>query len=306
MKILAGSTNQAFARNLANRLQIPMISREIVTFADGETRVRIGDSVQDEQVIFVQSLAGLVNDYLIETLLLIDALKDHGVKEVIGVFPYLAYARQNKAHRPGEGVSAQTVAKLLEQVGVSKLITYDIHALNALSYFSIPTINTSVLPVLMQKLIVHVGDEQRNSLVVVAPDQDGTKRAKDAADKLGLPHAFVEKERDLETVDTLKEIHGQKVVGEVAGKIAILADDIISTGNTLVQAGRHLKETGVEKVYAAVTHGLFSKGFDNLVKQKDIEKIYISDSVYHPNLPPQIEVVSTIDTAASILQQNVG
>lgn len=298
MKLFSGTSNPLFTDSLAKKLHIPLANQEIVTFSDGEIRIRIEESVENESVIFIQSFVGNINNQLIETFLFLDTLKEHKAKEIIGVFPYLVYARQNQEHRIGEGISFKTVSKILESVGLTQLITYDIHATSALSFFSIKTLNIPILPILLQAFIADIGEEKKPSLIVVAPDQDGAKRAKEAAEALELSHAFVEKERDLNAVDKLKQIHGSKVIGEVRDKIVVLADDMIATGATLLQAASYVKEAGATEVYACVTHGIFTKGFD---LGEEIKKIYISDSLPINDRPATVAVVPTIDQLADLL-----
>lgn len=300
MKIFSGTSNEAFAGACATELQLSLGKREIVSFSDGETRVRIEEDVKGEIVLLLQTFALHPNQYLIETFLLLDTLKSHEAATIVGIFPYLAYARQNKQHRPGEGISLATVARLLQTVGLKKLITYDTHAEDALSFFTIPTYNVPILPIILERLINEFGEEKKEMLVVVAPDQDGAKRGKAAASAVGLPHAFVEKERNLEKIDVLKEIHGDKVIGDVAGKIVVLVDDMITTGATLIQAAKYVKEAGAIEVYACATHGIFTKGFE-IVTSSDIQKIYISDSIAHPDLPPEITVVPTVSQVVKIV-----
>lgn len=299
MKIFSGTSNTPFAQALASACQLPLGRREIARFGDGEIRLRLEEPVAGERIFCVQSFAPDVNGNLIEALLFLDALSKDGAKEIIAVFPYLAYARQNKEHRVGESISAKTIAKLFTSCGVSKVFTYDIHALNALTFFSCPTVNIPVLPWLLSRFLQDINPNKQD-LVLIAPDQDGAKRVKEAASSHGLMHGFVQKERDLEAIDVIKETHGQRIAGEVSGKIVVLADDMIATGSTLLQAARYVKEAGANEVYALATHGIFTKGIDHLLSG-ELKHIYISDSILQKNLPEKISIVPTVQNLASIL-----
>lgn len=301
MKLFSGTSNEQFAESLSSADGVSLGKREVVRFSDGEIRIRLEEDVSEEKVVFVQSFAFGINDYLMESLLFLDTLKTHGAKEMWAIFPYLPYARQNQEHRPGEGVSARTVAALFQSVGVQKLFTYDVHALNTLEFFSIPTINIPILPVLLERLLADTS-LAKEEVVVVAPDQDGAKRAKQAAEIVHLAHGFVEKERDLDKVDELKTIHGQKVSGDVLGKTVILADDMIVTGSTLLQAAQYVRESGATEVYAIATHGIFTRGI-SLFNNESIKKIYISDSIVQQFPSEKILIVSTVQHAAKILTQ---
>src|SRR3989344_397485 len=244
--IFSGNSNPELSKNIVNQLGMKLGKREIIRFADSECRVRIEEDVEGKDVFIIQSLSNPVDEYLMEFLLLGDAVKRGEPRKLTAVIPYHAYARQDRIHRPGECLSAQVVAKMIETVGFDKLITVELHNESIVGFFKIPVIHLSGLTVfydLVKKL--------NEDVVIITPDAGALKRAQRFAESLDLPLALIEKKRDL---DHPHKILNMRVVGEVKDKTAIIVDDAIVTGGTLMNAAYKLKEKGVRKVIAAATH----------------------------------------------------
>lgn len=269
--IFAGTSNLPLAKSIASHLDLPLGKVEITRFADSECRVRIMEDVEDKTVFIIQSLANPVDENVMELLLLGDAAKRGEARRVIAVVPYHGYARQDRIHRPGECLSAHVVAKLIESVHFDKLITVELHNEGILGFFEIPVIHISGLSV-FQPLVHKITGEK----VVVTPDAGALKRAEKFADAIDAPLAFIEKKRDLDKPHTLISM---KVVGDIAGKSAIIVDDVIVTGGTLVNAAYLLKEKGAKQVIAAATHADFVGGADKILKDAPVDKIWVTDTI---------------------------
>lgn len=272
--IFSGNSNLPLAHRIASELGTTLNKAEIIRFADSECRVRIEEDVEDKNVFVIQSLSNPVDEHLMELLLLGDAVKRGEAKKTIAVLPYHGYARQDRVHRPGECLSAHVVAKLIESVGFDKLITCELHNETILGFFEIPVVHVSGLSVFQSEV-----EKIKNDVVVVTPDAGALKRSQRFAQDLDLPLALIEKKRDLNQPHKLLSM---RVVGEVKDKIAIIVDDVIVTGGTLVNAAYLLKEKGAKQVIAAATHADFVGGVDKILKDAPLDKIWVTDTISIP------------------------
>lgn len=269
--IFSGNSNLKLATEIANQLGMTLGKVEIIRFADSECRVRIEEDIEDKTVFIIQSLCNPVDENLMEFLLLGDAVKRGEARKVIAVLPYHGYARQDRLHRSGECLSAYVVAKLIETVGFDKLITVELHNESILGFFKIPVVHLSGLSV-FQPLV----EEIKNEAVIVTPDAGALKRSQKFAESLDLPLALIEKKRDL---NTAHKILSMRVVGDVTDKIAIIVDDVIVTGGTLINAAYLLKEKGAKKVIAAATHADFVGGADKILQESPVDQIWVTDTI---------------------------
>ena len=269
--IFAGNSNLTLAEKISSELGMKLGKREIIRFADSECRVRIEEDVEDKDIFIIQSLSNPVDEYLMEFLLLGDAVKRGEPRKLTAVIPYHAYARQDRIHRPGECLSAQVVAKMIETVGFDKLITVELHNEAILGFFKIPVVHISGLNVFQNKV-----NELKEDVVVITPDAGALKRSQKFAESLDLPLALIEKKRDL---DKPHKIISMRVVGEVAEKTALIVDDVIVTGGTLMNAAYLLKDKGAKKVIAASTHADFVGGADKILQDSPIDKVWVTDTI---------------------------
>ena len=185
--------------------------------------------------------------------------------------PYHSYARQDRIHRPGECLSAHVVAKLIESVGFDKLITCELHNETILGFFEIPVVHLSGLSIFYKEV-----ERIKKDVVVITPDAGALKRAQKFAESMDLPLALIEKKRDL---NQAHKILSMKVVGEVKDKIALIVDDVIVTGGTLVNAAYLLKEKGAKQVIALAAHADFVGGADKILKESPLDKIWVTDTI---------------------------
>lgn len=269
--VFAGNSNPLLGQEIARLSGLPLGKAEIVRFADSECRVRIEESIEGKDVFLVQSLANPVDEHLMEFLLMADAVKRGEPRKIIAILPYHGYARQDRIHRPGECNSAHVVAKLIEAVGVDKLITVELHNETILGFFKIPVVHLSGLS-LFQEDVAKLG----NDIVIITPDAGALKRAQRFAETLDMPLALIEKKRDL---NHMHKILSMRVVGDVKEKTVIIVDDVIVTGGTLVNAAYLLKEKGAKTVIAAATHADFVGGSDKILKDSPIDHIWVTDTI---------------------------
>ena len=292
--IFAGNSNPDLATKIASNLKLPLGKAEIIRFADSECRVRIEEDIEGKTVFIIQSLSNPVDEHLMEFLLMGDAVKRGEPKKMVAVLPYHGYARQDRIHRPGECLSALVVAKMIESVGFDKLVTLELHNESILGFFKIPVVHISGLEIFRVRV-----KELEGEVVVITPDAGALKRSQKFAESLDLPLALIEKKRDL---DRAHKILSMRVVGEVKGKTAIIVDDVIVTGGTLMNAAFLLKEKGAKKVIAAATHADFVGGADKILQDSPLDAVWVTDTIYIPPAKnfPKLKISSiTSDLSAA-------
>jgi len=308
MRIFSGSSNKPLAETIAKALKIKLSELEVHVFPDEEKRIRVIDKVLEEDCIVVQSTSTNADINYMELFFIVDALKRSGAKSVTAVIPYLGYQRQDHVFREGEAVSLGVVIKALEAVGADKVITFDLHSIKIPEFFEIPVVHLSALPLFAKKIkeiIVAQGPVRsfppasaRSSLAssnelravgslstsatlrskdvtLVSPDMGGIRRIKILSEMLGnMPYASIEKNRDLKS----GKIEASKVHG-VIKKQAIIVDDMISTGSTIVAAADLLSKKGAEEVVVFATHPVFSKDAHILLQKSKVKKVFVTDSI---------------------------
>ncbi len=297
--IFSGNSNLPLSQKIASELGTSLNNAEIIRFADSECRVRIEEDVEEKDVFVIQSLSNPVDEHLMEFLLLGDAVKRGEARKVIAVLPYHSYARQDRIHRPGECLSAHVVAKLIESVGFDKLITVELHNETILGFFEIPVIHVSGLSVFQGEV-----EKIKNDVVIITPDAGALKRAQKFAESMDLPLALIEKKRDLNTPHKLVSM---KVVGDVKDKIAIIVDDVIVTGGTLVNAAYLLKEKGAKQVIALATHADFVGGADKILQDSPIDRVWVTDTIQIPEVKKfaKLSVFPIASTIAAAMKKMI-
>jgi len=268
--ILPGSSHPELAHEIATHLGVNLGEVNMGRFPDNEISVQILDSVRGKDVFVVQSVALEPNDYLIELLMMVDALKRASARSIVAVIPYFGYARQDRKDKPRVPISAKLVANMLETAGVDRVLTMDLHAGQIQGFFDIPVDNLNSLPLMasaFQKLEIP-------NLVVVAPDAGSIKLARDYALLLGVDFAVIDKIRSSAT-----EVEISTVIGEIEGKNVLLADDMCSTGGTLVSAAKACREKGALQIFCSLAHGLFVGNSVERIENSPIELLLMSNTI---------------------------
>ena len=297
-KIFAGSSNPTLAKAISQKSKIPLGKIELGVFADGEIDVWVEDDVNNCNVFILQSNSQPVNDHIIELALIADALRRSGAHQITAVIPYLGYSRKEKQTRAGEPISAKVVADLIISSGINKVVCLDLHADAIVGFFNVPVIYLSALDILAQRL----KKERLVNPIVVSPDTGGVKRARNFATLLNAPLAVMEKHRHVEARDTIEIL---SMSGEVKGDTAILIDDVISTGSTVIENANALKKKGVKKIIVAATHGVFAADALQKLEKSLIDKIIVTDSVAQTVKSSKVEVISVAGLIANCLVQEL-
>src|SRR6204780_1881920 len=243
-------------------------------FKNDECRIEIRENVRGAEVFVLQSLCrtpwgGSVNDSIMELLLMIDALRRASAARITAVIPYYGYAKQDKKTKGREPISAKVVANLLKVTGARRIVTMDLHAAQIQGFFDIPVDNLMAMPVLCNYLKKEGLCDDK--IVIVSPDAGGVHRAELFAKRLNASLAIVFKRRPEPDVSEVTDI-----VGDVDGKIAVVVDDMISTGGTLAKAAEAIKARGATQVFTVATHGIFAGDAVKVLEESAIEKIIIT------------------------------
>ncbi len=253
LKLISGNANPQLAEQISEALGVPLCEAEVCRFPDGEISVHIKETVRGADVFVIQPTSPPVNENLMELLLMIDALRRASAGRITAVIPYYGYARQDRKHVGRVPISARLVANLIEAAGADRMLTLDLHAGQIQGFFNIPVDNLKADPIFARYFRERgLADEET---VIVSPDLGAVKRARAVAEQLEVPLAIVEKRR----IDSNRVV-SLNLIGEVEGRRAILIDDIISTGATLIETLGLLEKEGAREIYAAFTHGVFAKG----------------------------------------------
>ena len=268
--LFSGSSNPALAKEIAEYLSIQLSPVELKTFPDGEISVQILESVRGRDVFVVQSIARRPNHYLMELLLLIDALKRASARSVVAVITYYGYCRQDRKDKPRVPITAKLVANLIVCAGATRVLTMDLHAGQLQGFFDIPVDNLHAQPTL-EKAFKKLYTGQ---VVVTAPDIGSIKLAKIYANDLKCDFAVIDKHRV-----SPEQVAVVNVIGDVQGKDVLLADDMCSTAETLLSAAKACQGKGARKIYAAVAHGIFSDGAIEKIDQSPIEALFVTNTI---------------------------
>jgi ribose-phosphate pyrophosphokinase len=270
--VFTGNANPVMAQEIAAHLNIQLGAATVGRFSDGEVTVEINQNVRARDVFVVQSTCAPTNDNLMELLVMVDALKRASAERISAVIPYFGYARQDRRPRSSRvPITAKVVANLLQTVGVSHILTMDLHADQIQGFFDIPVDNIYASPVLLNDL----RKQKYEDLIVVSPDVGGVVRARALAKQLGCDLAIIDKRRPKANVSEVMH-----VIGEIEGRNCVIMDDMIDTAGTLVKAAEVLKERGAKKVYAYCTHAVFSgPAIERIAKGSALDEVVITNTI---------------------------
>ncbi len=271
IKIFSGNSNPELAQKICSELGIPLGDATVKTFSDGEISVNIGETVRGADVFIIQSVSPpLVNKYLMELLILIDALKRASAGRITAVVPYYGYARQDRKAKARDPISAKLVANMITKAGADRVLTMDLHAAQIQGYFDIPVDHLVGSPILSEYFI----DKKIEDLVVVSPDLGSVTRARDFADRLNCSIAIIDKTRPEANVSEI-----MNVIGDIEGKNVILIDDMIDTAGTITNGAAALREMGAKEIYACCTHAVLSGPAIDRIKKSEIKELVVLDTI---------------------------
>ncbi len=295
--IFALTSSTKLAEEIAKKTGAKLGDVKIDHFADGEILVTPNETVRGRDVFIVQSTYNPVTEHLMEVLICIDALKRASSGEITVFMPYFGYARQDRKADKHQPITAKLVANLLETAGANRIVTVDLHAAQIQGFFDIPIDDMTAVPLLADYFVKKFDQED---LVVVSPDHGGVVRARRMAVLLNAPIAIIDKRRPRPN-----EVMAENLIGDVKGKTCIIVDDIADTAGSLCAASQLVKEHGAKDVYAAVTHGVFSRDASEKIENSCLKEVVISDTIPlrddRPGFTKKIVQVSMADVLADVL-----
>jgi len=274
--IVTGRAHPQLAEDVAKELGADLVHTDARTFANGEIYARYDESVRGCDAFVIQSHTNPINEWLMEQLIMVDALKRASAKRITVVSPFYPYARQDKKGRGREPISARLVADLYKAAGADRIMSVDLHAAQIQGFFDGPVDHLFAMPVLLEHFKAFVDPD---TLTVVSPDMGRVRVADIWSDKLGAPLAIIHKRRD-PLVPNQVSVH--EIVGDVKGRVCLIVDDMIDTGGTIVKAANALKAAGATKVIVAATHAIFSSPASELLQSESIDSVVVTDTLPIP------------------------
>ncbi|GAA2081198.1 ribose-phosphate diphosphokinase [Actinomadura alba] len=276
LMLFSGRAYPELAEELAHNLEVEPTPTAAYDFANGETFVRFLESVRGSDAFVMQSHTAPINHWIMEQLIMVDALKRASAKTITVVAPFFGYARQDKKHRGREPISARLMADLFKTAGADRLITVDLHTAQIQGFFDGPVDHLFALDILATHVESKLDPAQ---VTVVAPDAGRVRVAERWTDRLGCPLAIIHKRRDPEVAN---EVRVFEVVGEVKGRTCVIVDDMIDTGGTIVKAADALFDQGAAKVVATATHGVLSGPAVDRLKNSRISEVVLTNTLPIP------------------------
>lgn len=274
--LISGRAHPQLALDIADELGTTLVPTDARTFANGEIYARFDESVRGTDAFVIQSHCNPINEWLMEQLIMVDALKRASAKRITVVAPFYPYARQDKKGRGREPISARLIADLFKTAGADRIMSVDIHAAQIQGFFDGPFDHLFAMPVLLEHFRAQVDPTK---LTIVSPDMGRVRVADLWSDKLGAPLAIIHKRRD-PLVPNQVSVH--EIVGDVDGRVCLIVDDLIDTGRTIVRAAEALKNAGAAGVIVAATHAVFSEPATEILQSDSIDKVVVTDTLPIP------------------------
>ncbi len=284
LSIFAGNSNPALAGMISQYLAKPLGRLKLNRFSDGEIQVEINENVRKQEIYLIQSTCHPVNDNLVELLLMIDAFKRSSASRITAVIPYFGYSRQDKKVAPRVPISAKLVADLLENTGVHRVITMDLHAGQIQGFFNCPVDNLYAAPIIIED----IKTRHPEGVVVVSPDAGGVERARAYAKRLNASLAIIDKRRSAPN-----QAKAMAIIGDVENKTAIILDDMVDTAGTLTEAGNVVMEKGAKAVHAYCTHPVLSGPAIDRIDKSSLSSLVVTDTI---PLSKEAEICDKIET----------
>ena len=276
LRVFSGNAHPALAGAICDYLERPLGECEVFEFSNENIFVRFCENIRARDVFLVQPIASPVSTRLMELFIMIDAAKRASAGRITAVVPYYAYGRSDKKDQPRVPISARLIANFLETAGADRLLTMDLHAGQIQGFFNIPVDELTALSILAQ----HFREKRVTNLTVVATDVGDAKRARHMADRLDVPLAIVEKRR----VGNEQRVQALNIIGDVEGRTALIVDDEVDTGGTLVATAEIALRYGADEVYACATHPILSGDAAQRIEQAPIKELVFTDTI---PIPPE-------------------
>ena len=278
LMLFSGRAHPELAQQVARELGVELAPTKAFDFANGEIYVRFEESVRGSDAFVLQSHTAPINQWIMEQLIMVDALKRASAKRISVIMPFYGYARQDKKHRGREPISARLMADLFKQAGADRLMAVDLHTDQIQGYFDGPVDHLWAMPLLIRHIRENI-DPSR--LTIVSPDAGRVKVADKWSDKLGAPIAIVHKRRDIKVAH---QVSVHEIVGDIKGRICVLVDDMIDTAGTICAAADALFENGAAEVIIVATHAVFSGPAVDRLKNSRVSQVIVTDTL---PLPPE-------------------
>lgn len=272
IKLISGTSHEQFSRDIADHLSLPLTQTEIIRFGNENIMFQCKENVRESDVFVIQSSCSPLSDYIVELLIIIDALKHASARRITAVLPYFFYARSDKKDRPRISITARLMADLLETAGADRVLTMNLHSPQVGGFFRIPVDQLNATPLVCDHLR---STTSLSNSVLVASDVSEAKDLREYANRLNLPIAIVDKRR----VSDDERAQAVGLIGDVDGKNALLVDDEIASGGTMLEAARFLKQHGVQRIEAAAVHPVLSGRAHERITDSPIERLVVTDSI---------------------------
>ena len=297
MKVFTGNAHPALADAICDYLEIPLGKCEVFEFSNENIFVRFLENVRARDIFLMQPIVSPVNTRLMELFIMIDAAKRASAGRITAVVPYYGYGRSDKKDQPRVPITARLIANFIETAGADRLLTIDLHAGQVQGFFNIPVDELTALTILARAF----RDKHIQNLTVVATDVGDAKRARNMADLLNAPLALVEKRR----IGNQERVEAVNIIGDVEGRTALVVDDEVDTGGTLVATTEIVREHGATEVYAACSHPVLSGSAVQHIKEAAIKELTVTDTI--PLAPdkhlPKITVLSVAPLLGEALRR---
>ncbi len=297
LMLFAGRSHPQLAEAVARELGVELAPTSAYDFANGEIFVRFEESVRGADAFVLQSHTSPINKWILEQLIMVDALKRASAKRITVVVPFYGYARQDKKHRGREPISARLMADLFKAAGADRLITVDLHTAQIQGFFDGPVDHLFALPVLADHVKSKVGDQP---VTVVSPDAGRVRVAERWTDELAAPLAIIHTRRDPDVPNQVKVF---EVVGDVRDRVCVVVDDMIDTGGTITKAAETLFEQGARDVIVTATHGILSNPATARLTESGISEVIITDTLPITNKFAKLTVLPIAPLLATAIRE---
>jgi len=297
IKLISGTSHPALAAEIASHLGVALTETEIIRFGNENILFQCKENVRESDVFVIQTSCPPVSDLIIELLIVIDALKHASARRITAVLPYFPYARSDKKDRPRISITARLIADLLEAAGADRVLTMNLHSPQVQGFFRIPVDHLNATPIVCN----HLRDTSNlKDAVLVASDVGEAKDLAEYVNRLKLPMAIIDKRRH----DDSENPVAVALIGDVTGKAALIIDDEIASGGTMIEAARFLQASGATRIEAAAVHPVLSGHAVERLRDSPIERLVVTNTIPLPeaNRDPRIEVVSVAELFADAIR----